>query len=315
MRSLSFILVGILAIAPAMAGTAAVAQTANMTPAQEEQAIQQWRQQRDESLRRADGWLTLVGLEWLKPGVNRIGSGPDNDIKLTVGPDYWGSIELDSKTLTFIRAADSDVTIDGAGIDGAAVDGATPERVALVADDTGEPSMIRSGAFGFYVIFRESYALRVFDNQAPALANFKGVQNYDIQPDWRISGRFTPASAGQTIDIGNVLGQVSATPVYGVFEFERAGRHYQLIGLGEETSKNVWFIFSDRTSGKGTYGAGRFLYSEGLPKDGRLVVDFNKAYNPPCAFSDYATCPLPPQKNRLDLAVTAGEKDAHYAGE
>jgi len=305
MRCLIFLFVATLVITPGMAAAAPVAKTANVTPAQEEQEIQQWRQQRDESLRRADGWLTLVALEWLKQGINRIGSGPDNDIHLPVGPDYWGSIELNDKTLTFVRSADSDVTIDEA----------TPERVALVADDTGEPSMIRSGASGFYVIFRESYALRVFNNQAPALANFRGVQNYDIQPDWRINGRFTPASTGQTIDIGNVLGQVSATPVYGVLEFEREGRRYRIIGLGEQTSENVWFIFADRTSGKGTYGAGRFLYSEGLPEDGRLVVDFNKAYNPPCAFSDYATCPLPPQENRLDLAVTAGEKDAHSAGE
>ncbi len=315
MRCLSFLIVATLVLAPAMAGTADVMPTATWTPAQEQQEIQQWRQARDESLRQADGWLTLVGLEWLKQGINRIGSGPNNDIKLSVGPDYWGSIELNGKTLTFARAAGSDVTVDGAGIDGTRVDGAAPERVALVADDTGEPTMIRSGASGFYVIFRESYALRVFDNQAQALANFKGVQNYDIQTDWRISGRFAPASAGQTIDIGNVLGQVSATPVYGVFEFERDGRQYQLIGLGEETSQNVWFIFADRTSGKGTYGAGRFLYSEGLPEHGRLVVDFNKSYNPPCAFNDYATCPLPPQENRLDLEVTAGEKDAHSAGE
>jgi uncharacterized protein (DUF1684 family) len=141
------------------------------------------------------------------------------------------------------------------------------------------------------------------------------VPNYDIQPDWRIQGRLVKAKPGQTIEIGNVLGQISATPVYGVFEFEREGKRYELIGLGEESSENVWFIFSDRTSGKDTYGAGRFLYSEGLPVDGRLVVDFNKAYNPPCAFSDYATCPLPPQENRLDLAVTAGEKDAHPRGE
>jgi uncharacterized protein (DUF1684 family) len=171
------------------------------------------------------------------------------------------------------------------------VDEATTEQVTLVADDSGKPTTVRSGTFGFYVIFRESYALRVFNSQAPALVNFKGVQNYDIQPDWRILGRLVPASPGQTIDIGNVLGQVSATPVYGVFEFERGGKHYELIGLGDASAENVWFIFSDRTSGKGTYGAGRFLYSEGLPKDGSLVVDFNKAYNPPCAFSHYATCP------------------------
>ena len=290
-------------LAPAMAETPDVAHAAGITPAFE-QEIRQWRQQRDESLRSAESWLTLVGLEWLRQGTNRVGAGPDNDLRLTVGPDYWGTIEMDGNSLVFIRAAGSNVTVDGA----------TPERAALVADNAGKPTVIRSGSSGFSVIYRESYALRVFDNEAPALLNFKGVPNYDIQPDWRIQGRLVKAKPGQTIEIGNVLGQISATPVYGVFEFEREGKRYELIGLGEESSENVWFIFSDRTSGRETYGAGRFLYSEGLPVDGRLVVDFNKAYNPPCAFSDYATCPLPPQENRLDLAVTAGEKDAHVPG-
>ncbi len=310
MRRLSFLFSAIFLMSSAQAGTAASTQTATVTPDQEVQEVLKWRTERDESLRRSNGWLTLVGLEWLKQGTNRIGSGPGNDITLTVGPAYWGSVELSDKTLTFIRAADTDISIDGAGIEGA-----TPESVILVADDTGEPTVVSSGSSGFYVIFRESYALRVFDNQAPALANFKGIQSYDIQPDWRISGRLIPASPGQTIDIGNVLGQVSATQIYGVFEFARDGKNHQIIGLGDEKSESVWFIFADRTSGKGTYGAGRFLYSEGLPVDGLLVVDFNKAYNPPCAFNEFATCPLPPQENRLDLAVTAGEKDAHAAGE
>ena len=97
----------------------------------------------------------------------------------------------------------------------------------------------------------------------------------------------------------------------GDVEFERNGKTFRLVALGEEDSESLWIIFADRTSGHGTYGAGRFLYSDGMPENGRLVVDFNKAYNPPCAFNDYSTCPLPPQQNRLDLAVTAGEKDAH----
>jgi len=303
MRWSSFLFFATVWLAPALADSPDVAHAAGITAA-EEQEIRQWRQQRDESLRSAESWLTLVGLEWLRQGTNRVGAGPDNDLRLIVGPDYWGTIELNGNSLVFIRAAGSDVTVDGA----------TPERVALVADNAGKPTVIRSGASGFSVIYRQSYALRVFDNAAPALLNFKGVPNYDIQPDWRIQGRLVKAKPGQTIEIGNVLGQISATPVYGVFEFEREGKRYELIGLGEESSENVWFIFSDRTSGKETYGAGRFLYSEGLPVDGRLVVDFNKAYNPPCAFSDYATCPLPPQENRLDLAVTAGEKNAHVPG-
>ena len=104
---------------------------------------------------------------------------------------------------------------------------------------------------------------------------------------------------------------MSLSPVYGYAEFERDGKVYRLLGLGDENSGSLWFLFADRTSGRETYGAGRYLYSDGMPENGKLVIDFNKAYIPPCAFSDYATCPLPPHQNRLDLAVTAGEKDYH----
>ena len=114
------------------------------------------------------------------------------------------------------------------------------------------------------------------------------------------------------MEIGNVLGQLIPMPVFGTIEFERDGRTHQLIGLGEAGSESLWFLFADRTTGRSTYGAGRFLYSDGMPEGGRVVVDFNKAYNPPCAFNDYSTCPLPPQGNRLDIAVTAGEKDYHH---
>ena len=113
------------------------------------------------------------------------------------------------------------------------------------------------------------------------------------------------------IGIGNVLGQLYPSPVMGQFEFERDGETYRLVALGDEDSESLWFIFADRTNSHGTYGAGRFLYSDGTPEDGQLIVDFNKAYNPPCAFNDYSTCPLPPQENRLNLLVTAGEKDYH----
>ena len=267
----------------------------------EQEQILQWRERRDQGLRREDSWLTLVGLEWLQQGANRIGSGAGNDIRLPGGPEFWGTIDLAGDSLHFTRAQGTDVTVDEA----------TPEQAELVADNQGEPTVIRSGSLSFYVIFRESYALRVKDTQAPALLHFGGVENYEIQPDWKIEGQLIPAAEGETIEIANVLGQVSPTPVYGVFEFERDGNTYRLIGLGEEDSDSLWFIFADRTNGHGTYGAGRFLYSEGLPSGGRLVVDFNKSYNPPCAFSEFATCPLPPPENRLDLAITAGEKDFH----
>ena len=191
------------------------------------------------------------------------------------------------------------------------IDGTDQREMTLVADNQGEPTIVRSGTLSFYVIFRESYALRIKDTQAPTLKTFEGVNSYDIQPDWRYEARFTAAAEGETIEIGNVLGQLKPSPVYGYVDFERDGRQFRLLGLGDEESESVWFLFADRTSGRETYGAGRFLYSDGMPENGRLVVDFNKAYNPPCAFNDYSTCPLPPQQNRMDLAVTAGEKDFH----
>jgi uncharacterized protein (DUF1684 family) len=267
------------------------------------QTIETWRTKRHEGLSRPDGWLTLVGLEWLKEGENRIGSGEGNDIRLTGGPELWGSVNLQGDKLHFVNSSDQ-VTISGEAL----------QQAELIPDSKGEPSLVASGSVSFHVIFRESYALRVKDSQAPALLNFKGVENYPIDEAWRIDGRFVRADAGAAIEISNVLGQVSELPVFGTFEFDQDGKTHRLLGIGDIHSRNLWFIFADRTSGCGTYGAGRFLYSDGMPTDGRLVVDFNKAYNPPCAFNPYSTCPLPPVDNRLDLKVTSGEKDFHPAG-
>ena len=264
------------------------------------ETIQDWRQRRNARLSSDNGWLTLVGLEWLQEGENPVGSGPDNAIRLSGGPANWGTLHVDGDTIRFV-AAGSAVSIDG-------VEGG---EATLVADNAGQPTIVRSGNLSFYVIFRESYALRVKDTQAPTLKAFNGIDTYEIQPDWRYEARFIPAGQGETIEIGNVLGQLNPTPVYGYVEFERNGKTFRLLGLGDEESDSLWFLFADRTSGRETYGAGRFLYSDGLPESGRVVVDFNKAYNPPCAFNDYSTCPLPPQQNRLDLSVTAGEKDFH----
>ena len=271
-----------------------------MVQTHEEQIID-WRQRRDERLASDSGWMTLVGLEWLQEGENRVGTGPASTIKIPGGPAHWGTIHVFGDELRFVPAPDSDVTVNGA----------EATEVMLVADNAGEPTLVSSGNLSFYVIFRESYALRIKDTQAPALQEFTGVKTYDFQPDWRYNARFIPAEDGQTIEIANVLGHLSPSPVYGIAEFDRDGVNYRLLALGDETSESLWFLFADRTSGRETYGAGRFLYSDGMPENGRLLVDFNKAYNPPCAFNEYSTCPLPPQQNRLDLAVTAGEKNYH----
>lgn len=267
------------------------------------QVIEAWRASRQERLESPNGWLTLVGLEWLENGENRVGSAADNDIQLSGGPAYWGSVFLQDDQLRFVNAETGNVNINGEPL----------KEVELVADNKGEPSLIEAGTLSFYVIFRGSYGLRVKDSQARTLQEFKGVDNFPIQQEWRIDGRFIKAEEGASIEITNVLGQVNESPVFGTFEFARDGKTHRLLGLGEEGSDSIWFIFADRTSGHGTYGAGRFLYSNGMPENGRLTVDFNKAYNPPCAFNPYSTCPLPPQRNRMDLMVTAGEKDFHPA--
>ena len=266
-----------------------------------QQAIEAWRASRHERLAKPDGWLTLVALEWLKDGENRVGSATDNDIQLPGGPAYWGRVILKDDQLLFVNTDRNHIHVDGKPV----------EEVELVADNAGQPTLVTGGTLSFYTILRGSYALRVKDSQAPALKHFSGVDNYPIDESWRIDGRFIRAGEGASIEIANVLGQISDSPVYGTFEFEMDGKTHSLLGLGNEESEELWFIFADRTSGRGTYGAGRFLYSDGMPEDGRLSVDFNKAYNPPCAFNPYSTCPLPPQRNRMNLKVTAGEKDFH----
>jgi uncharacterized protein (DUF1684 family) len=266
-----------------------------------QQHIEAWRASRHERLSQPDGWLTLVGLEWLDDGESRIGSAADNDIQLSGGPAYWGSAFLVDKKLRFQSADNKNVKIDGQFLD----------QADLVADTEGEATLVSSGTLSFHAIFRESYALRIKDSQAKTLADFKGVKNYPISESWRINGRFIPAGEGETLEIANVLGQISQSSVLGSIEFDMNGKTHSLLSIGTEESEQLWFIFADRTSGHTTYGAGRFLYSDGMPENGRLTLDFNKAYNPPCAFNPYSTCPLPPQRNRMDLMVEAGEKDFH----
>lgn len=265
------------------------------------ESIEQWRQVRKERLADPDGWMTLVGLEWLEEGENSVGSDESSDARIPGGPSNWGTIELEGDSILFLPAKGAGITVDGESVD----------KAVLVADTQGKPTVVRSGDLGFYVIHRESYALRIKDRKAPALLAFETMPAYDIDPGWRIEGRLLRAEEGASIEVANVLGQVSESPLYGTFEFEHEGQPFSLLALGTEESSALWFIFADKTSGRETYGAGRFLYSDGMPADGKLVVDFNKAYNPPCAYNDYSTCTLPPQENRLKTAVRAGEMKYH----
>jgi len=191
----------------------------------------------------------------------------------------------------------------------ATIDGKSAAKGELLDDTHEKPTVVAFGTANFYVIDRGGKkALRVKDSEAATRKNFVGIDYYPIDPKWRVEAKWIPFKPAHELEIPNVLGTVDKMPVPGKAVFERDGKTYELLPVLEEAdAKEVWFIFADKTSAKETYGGGRFLYSD-MPKDGKIVIDFNKAYNPPCAFTPHATCPLAPPENRLAIPVTAGEK-------
>ena len=272
-------------------------------PADYTQQIESWRAQRVERLKAPGGWLSLIGLHWLKDGANSVGSAKGNDIVLAKGPAKLGTITLKDGKATIALDAKAGATIDG-----------KPAQAAELLDDSHEtPTTVAFGSASFYMVDRNGKkALRVKDTEAATRTGFKGIDSFPIDPSWRVEAKFEEFKPAHSLEIPTVLGTVDKMTVPGKVTFTRDGKNYTLLPVLETAdAKDLWFIFADRTSGKETYGAARFLYAD-LPKDGKVTIDFNKAYNPPCAFTPYATCPLAPPENRLDLRVTAGEKK--YAG-
>ena len=266
--------------------------------------VEQWRSGRVGRLTAPAGWLSLIGLEWLQPGANRIGSGADNDLVLKAGPQHLGVVTLAADgSMRLALAADSAALIDG-----------KPLREATLVDDvsagSGTPTTVTFGSASFYAIDREGRkGLRIKDTEAATRKHFLGIDYFPIDPSWRIQAKWVPAAAGKTLEMGTVIGTVEKYPVPGTVEFARDGKTFEILPVIEVPGDAQYFVvFADRTSGKETYGAARFLYID-PPKDGKVELDFNKAYNPPCAFTSFATCPLAPPENRLDVRVTAGEKN------
>ena len=291
----AMVLAGVLAT-----GVKATQATADAPPAADHTSeIQAWRTGRVERLKAPGGWLSLVGLHWLKDGDQTVGSGKDNDVVLNVGPAKLGKVSLkDDKT---------SIALDPKA--GAKIDGADKANAPLADDRQEKPTTVSFGTASFYVIDRGGKkALRVKDTEADTRKHFLGIDYYDIDAKWRIEAKWEAFDPPKTLEVPTVLGTVEKYPVPGKAVFEIGGKKYELTPVIEVPGdKELFIIFADRTSGKETYGAGRFLYAP-MPKDGKIVIDFNKAYNPPCAFTPYATCPLAPPENRLDLKVESGEK-------
>ncbi|WP_246371212.1 DUF1684 domain-containing protein [Marilutibacter penaei] len=263
---------------------------------------QRWRRQRVETLTLPDGWTSLIGLHWLDPGPHYLGSDADNGIVLGAGPAHLGMIELRAGTLRFVPEAGQALTLDGEPLAGS---------VTLRADDEAAgPSVIGfDEGKGLITVLKrgDRHALRVKHADAATRTRFKGLDYWPADPGWRIEGRFVAHPPGTTLPIGNIIGTLDETPNPGVVEFEKDGQPFRLEALDEGDGR-LFLVFADLTSGHESYGAGRFVYADAPTPEGRVVVDFNRAYNPPCVFTPFATCPLPPLENRLELAVTAGEK-------
>lgn len=292
---------------PAASADAASAAQAPAVPADPAfaQAQQAWRDQRRENLLKPDGWTSLIGLHWIEPGPHYFGSAGDNGIRLAMGPEHFGMIDLRSDgKIRFAPERGVPLTLDDQPLKGATI---------LVSDaDGGENGPSRLGfdeGKGLATVIKrgDRYALRVKHADAPTRTGFAGLQYWPADPSWRIEGKFVPHPPGKTIDIADIIGTLSPVPNPGAIEFQRDGKTYRLEAL-DEGEPELFLVFADRTSGHDSYGAGRFLYAPKPDAQNRVVLDFNRSYNPPCAFTPFATCPLPPPENRLDLAVLSGEK-------
>ncbi|MGH8042779.1 MAG: DUF1684 domain-containing protein [Rudaea sp.] len=263
------------------------------------QEIQTWRAQRVERLRTPHGWLSLVGLDWLNDGANTVGSAKGNDIVLAKAPAHLGTITLDHGKAMIVLAAKS----------GASIDGKSASSVTLLDDGHEHPTTVAFGTVGFYLVQRgDKYGLRVKDSEATTRTHFLGLDYFPIDPGWRIEAKWEAYNPPHDVEEPNILGQMDKVVVPGAAVFERDGKTYRVEPVIETPGDtDLFLVFGDKTNGHESYGAARFVYTE-PPKDGKVIIDFNKAYNPPCAFTPYATCPLPTAQNRLKTRVTAGEK-------
>ncbi len=266
----------------ALAGSALFAASAFQTE------IDAWRKAREAGLKRDGGWLTVTGLFWLKEGANPFGKDGANAIALPDGPTHAGAFTLRNGEVT------------------ASMEG-TERKLKADSND-----FLKVGRLSLFVIKRgERYGIRMKDPESAYLKAFHGLEYFPANEAYKVTARFV--AEPRKIPILNVLGQTEQDDCPGYAVFRLNGHDLRLYPVLEEPgAQQLFFIFRDLTSGKETYGGGRFLYSD-LPRDGKVVLDFNKAYNPPCAFTAFATCPLPPKENRMPVRVEAGERAEAFA--
>ena len=277
-----------------------------MTPEEHVAAVTAWRADRDARLGSPDGWLSLVGLHWLVQGENHVGAHPANQVVLHGHeiPPRVGSLWVEDGVVRLVPHEGVEVLHAGKAVG----------EMVLEDDREGRPTVLEIGSLRFHLIRRgDRLGVRVRDIAAPARTRFAGIEHFPIDESWRVEGRLDPAPPDARVEITDITGAVSRDPTPGTFAFERGGATWRIAALQGGEDGSLFLVFGDATNGTDTYSGGRFLYTDPPDADGRIVADFNLAYNPPCVFSDYATCPLPPAENRLWVRIEAGERmyEAH----
>jgi len=263
--------------------------------------IQQWHQKRIENLKAETGWLNLVALEWLDEGKNTFGSDTTCAVLFPAGkaPARIGAFYLQNDSVWVEIDPGVPVTHNGQPV----------QRLGLRPDTEGEATVLALGSLRWFIIKRgDRYGVRLRDLEAPLVHKFTDITMYPIDPAWRLTAHFRPYDPPKTLAVPTVLSTVTQERCPGALVFQINGKTYELEPIAEPDDKRLFIVFGDETNGDETYGGGRFLYVNWPDASGNTVVDFNKAYDPPCSFTPYATCPLPPKQNRLPLRITAGEK-------
>lgn len=263
--------------------------------------IDTWHEERVERLIRPDGYLATVALFWLEEGRFTFGADPSSDLVFTGKvPPHIGTFTVEGNEVQVDITPGTSVLHDG-----------RPVRSVEMLNDhqEGGPTVLEMGTLSWYVIRRGGrLAIRVKDSDSKALKSFHGVERFPVSTRWRIEGKLERYEVPKPITVDRVGGFVTTETSPGRVVFELDGVDYRIDIFGAGDSEELWAIFGDATNGESTYDGGRFLTMAAPDEHGRVILDFNKAYNPPCAFSDFTTCPLPPPGSRLGLAVTAGEK-------
>lgn len=261
------------------------------------QSISKWREEVDANLRRENGWLALAGLYWLRRGTSLIGSHPNADILLPGrAPEQLGTFEFDGEHVTLTVEGDTHVEVNG-----------TPaKQVQLDADLEDVPSFVTFGDIRMVVLRRaKGVGIRVWDNAREERRSFPSRQWYPVKEEYRVPATYTRFEIPRIVKMPDILGAILDEPMQGSVTFEFQGKKHELL-VEELPDCRLFIQFMDLTNGNPTYPSGRYHYTEAHDK-GRVLIDFNKAYSPPCAFTEYATCTFPPQENHLDAAIEAGE--------